>query len=222
MAHKFDPILIEVMKNESSVVAEDRGITMKRTARSFGAKEGSDFSTAPVDMQGCLIAQALTPVELGRTSVRRNALIAGLLHRIDFIEKAGTGIRRIREEAKRLDYPEPEFDSKAFVTVIFRPNPQIRTEAEKVKDDRVAEGITPQVTPQDRLLWAMEGEMTGQELRQVLALKDTKHFRKTYLQPALDAGLIEMTLPDKPHSRRQRYRLTPVGSTQRQRPVTTG
>ena len=59
--------------------------------------------------------------------------------------------------------------------------------------------------------------MTGQELRQVLGLKDLKHFRKTYLQPALDAGLIEMTLPDKPHSRRQRYRLTPRGSTQRQR-----
>ncbi len=94
------------------------------------------------------LPKGLTPTELGRTSVRRNALIADLLHRIDFIEKAGTGIRRIREEAKRLDCPEPEFDSKAFVTVIFRPNPQIRTEAEKVENDRVAEGTTPQVTPQ--------------------------------------------------------------------------
>ena len=180
------------------------------------------------------LPKGLTPAELGRTSVRRNALIADLLHRIDFIEKAGTGIRRIREEAKRLDCPEPEFASKAFVTVTFRPNPQIRTEAEKVENDRVAEGMTPPVapqdtprvappeTPQDRLLWAMEGEMTGQELRQVLALKDLKHFRKTYLQPALDAGLIEMTLPDKPHSRRQRYRLTPRGSTQRQRLATMG
>ena len=180
------------------------------------------------------LPKGLTPTELGRTSVRRNALIADLLHRIDFIEKAGTGIRRIREEAKRLDCPEPEFASKAFVTVTFRPNPQIRTEAEKVENDRVAEGMTPQVTPsvtpqdtprvappetpQDRLLWAMEGEMTGQELRQVLGLKDLKHFRKTYLQPALDAGLIEMTLPDKSHSRRQRYRLTPAGSAHRQRP----
>lgn len=63
--------------------------------------------------------------------------------------------------------------------------------------------------------------MTGQELRQKLDLRDMKHFRKTYLQPALDAGLIEMTLPDKPHSRRQRYRLTPTGSAQRQRPATT-
>ena len=33
--------------------------------------------------------------------VRRNPLIADLLHRIEFIEKAGTGIRRMREAVKR-------------------------------------------------------------------------------------------------------------------------
>lgn len=60
MAQPFDPILIEVMKNESTAVAEDLGMTMKRTARSLGAKEGSDFSTALVDEQNRLIAQSLT------------------------------------------------------------------------------------------------------------------------------------------------------------------
>lgn len=60
MPTAFDPILIEVMKNELTAVAEEMGITMKRTARSLGAKEGSDFSTALVDAQGRLIAQGLT------------------------------------------------------------------------------------------------------------------------------------------------------------------
>ena len=32
-----------------------------------------------------------------------------------------------------------------------------------------------------------------------------------YLRPALDSGLVEMTLPDKPNSRSQRYRLTAKG-----------
>lgn len=41
-----------------------------------------------------------TLAELGYKSVRWNALIADLLHRLGFIEKAGTGIRRIRKEIR--------------------------------------------------------------------------------------------------------------------------
>ena len=39
-----------------------------------------------------------------------------------------------------------------------------------------------------------------------LGLSHRPTFRKNYLQPALDAGLIERTLPDKPNSRLQKYR----------------
>src|SRR5262249_652335 len=60
MEQQFDPILAEVMKNELTAVAEEMGITMKRTARSWAAKEGGDFSTALVDAHGQLIAQGLT------------------------------------------------------------------------------------------------------------------------------------------------------------------
>ncbi len=60
MNQRFDPILVEVLKNELTAVAEEMGITMKRTARSLGAKEGADFSTALVDAHGQLIAQGLT------------------------------------------------------------------------------------------------------------------------------------------------------------------
>jgi hypothetical protein len=37
------------------------------------------------------------------------------------------------------------------------------------------------------------------------------HFVKEYLQPALGLDLIEMTIPDKPNSSKQRYRLTDLG-----------
>ena len=56
------------------------------------------------------------------------------------------------------------------------------------------------------------GETTRQQLQRALGLKDGEHFRKAYLQPALDAGLIEMTIPDKPRSSRQKYRLTAKGA----------
>jgi len=44
-----------------------------------------------------------------------------------------------------------------------------------------------------------------------LGLKDRMHFTNDYLRPALDAGLVEMTIPDKPRSSKQRYRLTGLG-----------
>lgn len=71
----------------------------------------------------------------------------------------------------------------------------------------------PQVTPQVRaLILALDTtEQSAAELRQALGLSDAKSFRRRYLRPALDAGFIEMTVPDKPHSRFQRYRLTEQG-----------
>jgi len=59
MQKQFDPILLEVMNNELTAVAEEMAITMKRTARSIVAKEGGDFSTALVDAEGRLIAQGM-------------------------------------------------------------------------------------------------------------------------------------------------------------------
>ena len=70
----------------------------------------------------------------------------------------------------------------------------------------------PEVTPEvKRMLIAINGEMTRQQIQEKLGLKDEKHFREHYQQPAVFHGLIEMTIPDKPNSRLQKYRLTPKG-----------
>ena len=157
------------------------------------------------------LPKGVTLADLGRRSVRRNALVSDLLHRIGFIEKAGTGIRRIRNETRAQGCPEPEFEANGFVTVIFRPNPEVRAEAKERPMGRVTTEVTGEVTGEVRLLQVIAGEMTRQHLQEALGLKHEDHFRKAYLLPALQAGLIEMTIPDKPRSRNQRYRLTPAG-----------
>ena len=53
--------------------------------------------------------------------------------------------------------------------------------------------------------------MSRAQLQAVLELRDRRHFRVVYLRPALEAGMIEMALPDKPTSRHQRYRRTAAG-----------
>ena len=62
-----------------------------------------------------------------------------------------------------------------------------------------------------RMLSVLEGDLSRQDLQNLLDLKDREHFRQAYLQPALREGLVEMTLPDKPRSSKQRYRLTGKG-----------
>jgi len=41
--------------------------------------------------------------------------------------------------------------------------------------------------------------------------KSRTKFRIQFIQPLLDLGLIQMTIPDKPNSRLQKYRITPAG-----------
>ena len=53
--------------------------------------------------------------------------------------------------------------------------------------------------------------MNRLELQEKLALSDRENFRLNYLKPALESQLIEMTIPNKPNSKSQKYRLTPVG-----------
>ena len=44
-----------------------------------------------------------------------------------------------------------------------------------------------------------------------VARKDRTKFRNQVLKPLLDTGWLEMTIPDKPTSSKQKYRLTSKG-----------
>ncbi len=46
---------------------------------------------------------------------------------------------------------------------------------------------------------------TANSIMEKLGLKSKETLRRNYLNPAMESGLIRMTLPDKPNSRNQRY-----------------
>jgi ATP-dependent DNA helicase RecG len=80
----------------------------------------------------------------------------------------------------------------------------------------VASEVTGQVRPEVApevigMLSVLKGAMDRRSLQVAMELKAEKNFRLVYLRPALDAGLIEMTIPDKPKSSKQRYRLSEAG-----------
>lgn len=57
----------------------------------------------------------------------------------------------------------------------------------------------------------VKGEMSREELQIAAEIKHWERFRKEYLIPAIQLGLIEMTIPSKPNSKLQKYRLTQAG-----------
>lgn len=81
--------------------------------------------------------------------------------------------------------------------------------------DRALDDVSGQIGEDDgqltecvrKLLGVMEYGVayTACALMEKLGLKAREGFRRNYLRPAVDMGLIHMTIPDKPNSRNQRY-----------------
>ena len=59
----------------------------------------------------------------------------------------------------------------------------------------------------NRMLEVMEYDVpyTSNTIMELLGLKSKETLRKNYLNPAMELGLVRMTLPDKPNSKNQRY-----------------
>lgn len=75
---------------------------------------------------------------------------------------------------------------------------------ETVATDQVTDPVSDQVTALLKCLGSRT--LSAVECMKRIGLSHRPTFRQNYLQPALDAGLIERTLPGKPNSRLQKYR----------------
>jgi ATP-dependent DNA helicase RecG len=70
------------------------------------------------------LVKGLTPENFGKISMLRNPGIANLFQRIDYIEKMGTGIERIRLALKNADVPTVQYDfNPVYVMAVF-PRPK--------------------------------------------------------------------------------------------------
>jgi ATP-dependent DNA helicase RecG len=148
----------------------------------------------------------MTEADLGKKSIPRNPLLFSMLFRMEAVEHIGSGIKRISRICDTYGVAAPKIllEENWFTVSFFRPSAKTT--------DLVMGEITTEVTPQViNLLSVIKEEMDRERHQQALALKDRFYFREAYLAPALAAGLIEMTIPDKPRSSRQKYRLTEKG-----------
>jgi len=172
-------------------------------------------------------------------SIPRNPLLAEPLFLARYAEKAGSGILDMIARCREAGLPPPQFRQEGgqFIQTLRRPRPRTArvklpiTEQVVTGEERLsaitgsalqeladAMGLPPaQVTAQVTahvitVLNAAAGEPRSREaLQAAVSMKHREHFRKAYIEPLVKAGWLECTVPTKPTSRLQRYRLTQKG-----------
>ena len=125
-------------------------------------------------------------------SVPRNKELMRVFRDLDLVEHLGSGVPRILRSYGKECFKFTE----NFLRMTFPASEQ----------------VTEQVTEQVKdLIKILSEEMNRQKIQDMLGLSHRENVRAKYLKPALEQGFIEMTIPDKPNSRLQKYRLTILG-----------
>lgn len=171
-------------------------------------------------------------MKLGISKIR-NPIIARVFKELDLIEQWGSGIPGIFRKIEEQHLPEAtieEIGMRVRFTVYLKPVvpltaeqsrsgqapagtelgrlSELREASEQV-DEQVDEQVSEQVMI---ILQACKTHPRSKaELLNALGLANVYMNYKRHLHPLLDHEILERTIPDKPNSRLQKYRLTNKG-----------
>lgn len=146
-------------------------------------------------------------------SVRRNPPVAEAFHRTGAIEAWGRGTNRVIEACRAYGIPDPEFVDEAgavTVTVTFRAEIVAGT-GDLVRGGHQVGTKSALSAYQVQVLELAAVPHPLAELMVPSGRTDRTKFRDQVVAPPLEAGLLEMTIPEKPRSSKQRYRITDAG-----------
>ena len=143
----------------------------------------------------------------------RNRRIGEFFKELEMTEGRGTGIPKIRAAMKRNGSPNAKFktdDLRLWFLVELPIHPAFAGEAARNAPPQVGTKLALS-GHQVAILKQCLSETGIAALMELAERKDRTKFRQQALNPLLAAGLIEMTIPDKPRSSLQQYRTTAAG-----------
>ena len=147
------------------------------------------------------------------TPYPKNPCIARVFKEIGLADELGSGVRNLMKYVHIFSNTYPELhDTDVFKIIVPLVPPFCMHDAEQVRGQAAAQ-VTAQVTAQVAAqvgIFCLEPR-SAKEIMRHLGLKHWKTFQKNYLNPLLAADFLERTIPDKPQSRLQKYRLTDKG-----------
>ena len=139
-----------------------------------------------------------------------NPTIADVFYSRGIIESWGRGIGLIMEECRRKGLPPPHYEtlaSSVSLTIRFQSNLGYlqRSAAESTRESEKSRRI------KRKILDFCKTPRSATEILEMLQMKDKKWVRQHYLLPLLNSEL-ELTIPEMPNSRQQKYRTKETGT----------
>jgi len=144
----------------------------------------------------------------------RNPLIADAFHRTGAVEIWGRGTNRVIEECKRYGVDPPTFEERGGALIVTFRALVGHGAFDGTKRGPSGDQVGTKAELSDHQLLVMKAATEPQSLLSLMercGRTNRSKFRNQVLRPLLDAGLVVMTIPDKPRSSFQRYRTTEAG-----------
>lgn len=143
----------------------------------------------------------------------RNPVIARVFRELDLVEQWGSGVRRMFREAEEQNLPAPEIvEIGMHVRFIARlPAPIPASPAIPLGPTTPQSGAQSGAQSNEILRALAHEPFSANDLVSLLGLKTKTGAFKRSVNELLEVHLIEYTIPGKPNSRLQKYRLTEKG-----------
>jgi ATP-dependent DNA helicase RecG len=142
----------------------------------------------------------------------RNPVIARFFREMNLIEQWGTGVPRMFKQAQELGLPEPQIMEigmrMRFVVGLGEP---IQIEHTGKKDQAQVEAQVEAQVDFQILAACANAPLSSAEISTALGHKQLSGNLRKALPRLRQAELLEFTVPDKPKSRLQKYRITSKG-----------
>lgn len=175
----------------------------------------------------------ITPenIKHSHASFPYNPLIAEVLYRSSFLESWGSGVSMMVDACRAQGVPEPEYVvNGGFVTIVFRRPDD--SEMDQKNTRNVLEGTKQSLSSNqveglsrdqvgtrlglswdqvEKLLACTIQAVSAADIRMVMNMTNATKFKRKYINPLLEMGVLQMTQPDAPKSPTQKYYLTELG-----------
>ncbi|WP_314816663.1 Fic family protein [Hoylesella nanceiensis] len=130
----------------------------------------------------------------------RNPIIAEAMRGMKYVNMFNRGIQRVKNMLAENGNPEPYFDVSKITAfeVTIRPSLSLNL----VSD---GEKVTKSTEMMNEVISFCQQPRSLTEIMKHLQLKHRNNTKSRYVNPLIEGGFIEMTIPDKPNSRNQKY-----------------